>query len=68
MTTGKTLEEVDFPKQFELYEQGSRVMAYKRPQRTLAILGEACHGVARIKEFNLGNGVDPKPIFIATDL
>ena len=43
-------------------------MACKRPQRTPIILGEACDGPARVKEINLGNRVDPKPVFIAMDL
>ena len=67
-TTRQTSTEVDFLEQFKLYEQGSRVVACKRPQRTPHILGEACDGPVRVKEINLGNGVDPKPVFIATDL
>ena len=68
MTTQKTSIEVDFPEQFKLYEQGSRTVVCKKPQRTPNILGEACDGPARVKEINLGNGVDPKPVFIATNL
>ena len=67
-TTRKTFEEVDFPKQFKLYEQGSRVVACKKPQHMPNILGAACDGPARVKEVNLGNGVDPKPMFIVTNL
>ena len=43
-------------------------MACKRPQHTPNILDEACKGPERVKEINLGNGGDPKPVFIATDL
>ena len=67
-TTRKTFEEVDFPKQFKLYEQGSMEVACKRSQHTPNILGEACERPPRVKEVNLGNGVDPKPLFIATNL
>ena len=67
-TTQKTPSEVDFPERFKVYEQGSRAVACKRPQRTPIMLGEACDGPARVKEINLGNRVDPKPVFIAMDL
>ena len=67
-TTRITSTEVDFSEQFKLYEQGSRIVACKRPQHPPNILGEACDGPARVKEINLGNGVDPKPVFIAMNL
>ena len=67
-TTQKTSTEEDFSEQFKLYEQGSRTVVFKKPQRTPNILGEAFDGPARVKEINLGNGVDPKPVFIAMNL
>ena len=66
--TQKTSTEVDFPEKFKLYEQGIRTVVCKKTQRTPNILGEACDRPLKVKEINLRNGVDPKPVFIAMNL